>query len=263
MTLQGSDAAPERRRERKQTKVIIVLPAYNEEQNIGRLLDRIVDALDEERLRYQVIIVDDGSSDGTAGAIERYGGQAPVTLYRHDTNQGLGATIRDGLYYASKLAGDEDTVITMDADETHTPGLILRMVRMIREGHDVVIASRYQPGARVRGVSLFRRFLSYGASMLFRIVFATSGVRDFTCGYRAYRGSVLRQAIATYGDEFVEASGFQCMIDILLKLRGLNVIFGEVPLILRYDLKQGKSKMPIARTIGQSLALLVRRRFGR
>jgi len=178
--LEGSAAAPDGRRQRRQTKVIIVLPAYNEERNIGRLLDRMVDALEEEHLLYEVIIVDDGSSDGTAEVIERYHEHLPVTLYRHEVNQGLGATIRDGLYLASKAAGDSDTVITMDADETHTPGLILRMVRMVREGCDVVIASRYQPGARIVGVSLFRRFLSFGASMLFRIFFATSGVRDFT-----------------------------------------------------------------------------------
>lgn len=263
VTLEGSAAPPQRRRERTEAKVLVVLPAYNEEQNIGGLLDRIADALEEARLPYEVIIVDDGSRDRTAEIIERYREQMPVNLYRHEVNQGLGATIRDGLYIASKTAADNDVVITMDADETHTPGLILRMVHMIREGHDVVIASRYQPGARVMGVSLFRRFLSFGASMLFRVVFHTSGVRDFTCGFRAYRGSVLHQAIATYGDEFVESSGFQCMVDILLKLRGLKVIFGEVPMILRYDLKQGQSKMRILQTIRNSLVLLVRRRFGR
>lgn len=262
-TLEDSPATPDGRRQRKQTKVIIVLPAYNEERNIGRLLDRMIDALEEEHLLYEIVVVDDGSSDGTVGVIERYHAHLPVTLYRHDVNQGLGAAIRDGLFLASKAASDDDTVITMDADETHTPGLILRMVRMVREGCDVVIASRYQPGARVVGVSLFRRSLSLGASTLFRIFFPTSGVRDFTCGYRAYRGSVLHQAISTYGEEFVETSGFQCMVDILLKLRKLDVVFGEVPLILRYDLKQGRSKMRILRTIRDSLELLVRRRLGR
>jgi dolichol-phosphate mannosyltransferase len=62
------------------------------------------------------------------------------------------------------------------------------------------------------------------------------GVRDYTCGYRAYRGRVLRQAFQRYGDDFINQEGFQCMVDILLKLRKMDVIFGEVPLILRYDL---------------------------
>jgi len=261
LTPSGSAPSQEQRRKPRSSKVIVVLPTYNEEQNLGALLERIDDALAEEHLRYEVIVVDDGSTDGTFDVAERYRGPVPLSIYRHNVNQGLGATTRDGLYIASRASEDNDIVITMDADETHTPGLILRMIRMIREGHDVVIASRYQPGARVYGLTLFRRIVSYWASLLVRILFPTSGVRDFTCGYRAYRAGILRQAIATYGEKFVEAEGFQCMLDILLKLRELHVVFGEVPLILRYDLKRGKSKIQIGKTMLQSLALLARRRI--
>jgi len=253
---------PVRRREVKGTKLFIVLPAYNEEENIGALLEAIDNVLQDQNLEYQAIVVDDGSRDHTLKILEEYQEQVPVTICRHKLNQGLGATIRDGLLIASRLAADNDVVITMDADQTHSPGLIFRMVQMVNEGHDVVIASRYRHGARVFGVSLFRRCLSYGASMLLRIVFPTNGVRDYTCGYRAYRGNVLRRAITVYGDRFVEASGFQCMMDILLKFRELDVIFGEVPMVLRYDLKRGESKMRIFRTIRHSLTLLVRSRLG-
>jgi dolichol-phosphate mannosyltransferase len=69
--------------------------------------------------------------------------------------------------------------------------------------------------------------------------------------------------MARYGASFVDQDGFPCMVDMLLKLRGMPLIFGEVPLILRYDLKQGASKMPLARTAVQTLGLLVRRRIGR
>jgi dolichol-phosphate mannosyltransferase len=258
----GSVTASRRNQVAKSTKVIVVLPAYNEEKGIGSLLERISEALNDEQLAFEVLVVDDGSQDRTLQIVEEYGTELPVKVSRHAVNQGLGATIRDGLSLASRGASPNDVVITMDADETHTPGLIVRMVRMIREGHDVVIASRYCPGARVFGVSRFRRFLSYGGSMLFRVAFPTSGVRDFTCGYRAYRGGVLRKALATYGDRFVDSDGFQCMVDILLKLRSMDVIFGEVPLLLRYDLKQGKSKMRIAKTVRDSIMLLVKRRFG-
>ena len=136
-----------------------------------------------------------------------------------------------------------------------------RMVRMIQEGHDVVIASRYQPGSRVYGLSLQRRFISYAASWLFRIVFPTQGVRDYTCGFRAYRGPVLAAAIAKHGDKIVEVEGFQCMVDFLLKLRKMNVIFGEAPMLLRYDLKLGDSKMRVVRTMRQTLLLMLKRRF--
>ena len=96
-----------------------------------------------------------------------------------------------------------------------------------------------------------------------RVVFPTPGVSDFTCGYRAYRAEALQQAYAQYGDSLVDQDGFQCMVDILLKLRKLPLIFGEVPLILRYDLKRGQSKMRIMRTAANTLRLLWRRRFGR
>ena len=239
-----------------------MLPAYNEEANLGKLLQRIQDALEESFLQYHVFVVDDGSRDRTADILRDCSARMPRTVNRHEVNQGLGATIRDGLYLAAQAASENDVIVTMDSDETHTPGLILRMVRMIREGHDVVIASRYQPGSRVYGLSLPRRAISRLASVLCRVVFPTPGVKDFTCGYRAYRAAALKQAVARYGDAFVRADGFQCMVDILLKLRRMDLVFGEAPLILRYDLKRGASKMKVFRTARQTLALLVRRRLG-
>ena len=245
------------------TKVFIVLPAYNEEANIGSLLERIDQSMVESGLTYQVIVVEDGSRDRTFEVLSDYSKRIPLSINRHPVNQGLGATIRDGLLLAVEMAAPNDIVVTMDADETQTPGLIPRMVQMLREGHDVVIASRYRPGARVVGLSLPRRFASYSSSWLLRILFPTCGLRDYTCGFRAYRVRVLNLAISKYGSRFVEAQGFQCMVDILLKLRTLDVIFGEAPMILRYDRKLGPSKMRVANTILQTLLLVMKRRFGR
>jgi len=244
------------------SKIFVVLPAYDEEDNIGGLLDKIDGAMTEFGLRYQVIVVDDGSRDRTFEVLQDYSKRIPLTISRHQANQGLGPTIRDGLLLAAGMAAPSDFVITMDADETQSPTLIPRMVEMLREGHDVVIASRYQPGSRVVGLSVARRIASYGASWLFRMLFPTPGVRDYTCGFRAYRGQVLALAEAKYGARFVEGQGFQCMVDILLKLRRLDLQFGEAPLILRYDLKRGASKMRVARTIWHTLSLIVKRRLG-
>ena len=256
-----SETGPHRRYSSNR-RVIVVLPAYNEEQSLGPLLERIDENMREVGLRYMIIVIDDGSTDRTTEVLEHFKETIPLTVERHSVNQGLGETIRDGLMLAAKAASDEDIVITMDADETHTPGLILRMVRMIREGHDVVIASRYERGARVFGLSYSRRFLSFAASFLTRILFPTPGIRDFTSGYRAYRARVLKTAIARYGDDFVSATGFNCMVDILLKMRKMKIVFGEVPLILRYDLKRGKTKMRVVHTAGQTLKLLIVRRLG-
>jgi dolichol-phosphate mannosyltransferase len=242
--------------------VIVVLPVYNEEARIESLLNHVDEALEDASMPYRVILVDDGSRDSTREIVGDCAARMPIRLMKHEVNLGLGATIRDGLVAAAETAGDRDIIVTMDADDTHAPGLILRMVRMISEGHDVVIASRYRAGSRTVGVPLFRQALSYGASWLFRVVFPTRGVRDFTCGYRAYRARVVRDALARYGESFLDQDGFQCMVDILLKLRRMNLIFGEVPFILRYDWKEGGSKMDVARTVRATMGLLWKRRFG-
>ncbi len=243
-------------------KVLVVLPAYNEEENIGELLDQIQFALEEDsKTDYKVFVVNDGSRDNTAAIVEEKAKTMPIDLFTHPVNLGLGATIRDGLYRAVQASNPKDIVITMDADATHNPGLILRLFRMIVEGHDVVIASRFQPGARVIGLAWYRKLLSYTASIIFRITYPIKGVKDYTCGYRAFRADVLQSAMNEYGDKFVDQDGFQCLVDILLKLRRRKLLFGETPFILRYDQKGGMSKMNVGRTIKNTLILIVKRFF--
>ncbi len=245
-------------------KVYIVLPAYNEELSIGKLLKRINRHMLDADINYQVIVVNDGSKDNTLGVIQSMQNEMPIEILNHEINLGLGATIRDGLYHASKITEEDDIVITMDADDTHTPGLILRMTRMIREGFDVVIASRYQPNSRVIGLSPLRKLYSYAASWIFRILLPIRGVKDFTCGFRAYRGSVLHLAMSKYQKRFIDQEGFQSMVDILLKLRKIDgLIFGEVPFILRYDQKEGISKMNVKSTIVNTLKLVIKRSLGK
>ena len=146
----------------------------------------------------------------------------------------------------------------MDADNTHLPGLIMRMVRLIHEGHDIVISSRFATGSRVRGVPFNRRLLSRVGNLMFRILLPIQGVKDYTSGYRAYRVGLIQQAVDYYDNEFLSEKGFSCMVDILLKLRRFDPLYGEVPMILRYDQKVGKSKMNVASTIKETLLLIGR-----
>ena len=248
---------------RTRPKVHVVIPAFNEGPSIGSLLDRIAETLEDSEVPYEVIVVDDGSADATSAIALERADCMPLHLVRHAVNQGLGATLRDGLFEAARRAGERDILVTMDADDTHTPGLILRMRRMIAEGYDVVIASRYRPESRSVGVPFGRRVLSRGASWLLRVLFPMRGVRDYTCGFRAYRAAVVKAAIARHGSALVDQEGFQCMVDLLLKLRGMRLIFGEVPFVLRYDFKQGGTKMKVGRTVWATLVLVVSRRLGR
>lgn len=249
--------------DRKRQTIWVVLPAFNEASTLATLLQRIDNSMFEASLSYRIILVDDGSTDETPAIAESAAAVFPMQIETHSINKGLGSTIRDGLLIAAEQAEGDDVIVTLDADNTHTPELILRMVRLVREGHDVVIASRYQKGSRTRGLSTQRRILSYLASILLRTLFPIRGVRDYTSGYRAYRAGVLISLIDAEGHGFVEADGFQVMVDILLKLsRRKDLIFGEAPLILRYDFKDGASKMNVSATIKDTLLLVARRRVG-
>jgi len=241
--------------------IYIVLPAYNEEETLPPLLRRIKANLDESGLIYRVIAVNDGSSDNTLGVLQESAAEIPLTIIEHPENRGLADALRTGLVEAITHSGDQDIVVTMDSDNTHTPGLVLRMVRLIREGHDVVIASRYRVGARTIGVPWYRRLLSLGAALIFKLAFPTRGVLDYTSGFRAYRASALKELFKAFGEDLISEPGFSCMVDILLKLRKYPLIIGEVPLILRYDKKVGASKMNVGRTIMDTLSLIARRFF--
>lgn len=243
-------------------KVFVVLPAYNEGQGLPSLLRKIELVFAENRRDYQVIVVDDASTDDTAAVAKEAAIDMPLTLITHEVNQNLPGALRTGFNAAIELAGDDDVIVTMDGDDTHPPAFINPLLQKINEGYDVMIASRFQPGGRVVGVPKSRVLTAFGARMLFKVIMPIEGVKDYTCGYRAYRSTALRHAMEHYGDEFVSEAGFSCMADVLLKMRRFRFVFGEVPLLLRYDQKQGESKMAVLKTVSMSLKLLLKRRFG-
>jgi dolichol-phosphate mannosyltransferase len=246
--------------------IYVSLPAFNEEEALPLLLARIATVAEHSfQGAVEVIVVDDGSKDRTAEVTRAFAATAPirVNLAPHGVNKGLGEAIKTGLQAALAKAGDDDVIVTMDSDDTHIPGLIPRMAALIHEGNDVVIASRYQPGARMVGIPWHRQLLSKGLSVLFQAVYPIPGARDYSCGYRAYRPAVLRAAFDRWGEQFVSERGFACMVDILMKLHINGAIVTEAPMVLRYDRKPGETKMPVRKTIVQTFGLLLRRRFGR
>lgn len=241
--------------------ITVVLPAYNEADSISLLLSRIDDLMKKRHYPIRVIVVDDGSKDNTVQ--NAHGAMPEAVIISHEVNKGLGEAIKTGLLAALDISSEMDVIVTMDSDDSHAPALIGKMVDKIDEGCDVVIASRYLPESRVVGVGYYRRVLSDGASFLFRAMYPIDGVRDYTCGYRAYRAAVLKQAFERWGNEFVNQTGFSVMVDILLKLSRLKIVFAEVPIILRYDRKPGASKMNVRKTVVQTLNLLIKHRFGK
>jgi dolichol-phosphate mannosyltransferase len=243
--------------------ITIVLPAYNEEESLPPLLGRINEAYNYYKWDASVIVVNDGSKDDTLNVARSYRSDIPISVIDIQPNSGLANAINTGLRKAIEDLDDTDIVVTLDADDSQNPFLIQRMAQQVAEGSDLVIASRYQPGARIKGLKRSRTFFSWAAGSLFRVLVGFEGIRDYTCGFRAYRVNMLRKTIGAYGDKFITQKGFGCMVEVLLKVAGQSATMNEVPMILRYDLKQGESKMNVSKTMKQTLRLLLDYKMGR
>jgi dolichol-phosphate mannosyltransferase len=244
--------------------ILVVLPAFNEVDATPRLLARLRDVARTHPEPIQCLVVDDGSSDGTAEAAERENtAEVPVTVVRHPQNRGLHGALDTGLRTAIKMCAPSDWIITMDADDTHPPDLIPGMLAAAAKNDAaVVICSRFQPGAEWHGLSWDRMLFSYTVSAMFRTVWPIRGVRDYTCGYRAYRAELIVRAYERWGTMLVNEPSFACMPDVLWKVSRLRPRFSEVPLSLHYERKPGASKMQVFKTIRRSLVLLLKRRVG-
>ncbi len=229
--------------------LFILLPAFNEEKDLERLVTDIDAKMSAVNIPFKIVVVDDGSSDNTYPIAVRLSRRYPVVVLKHEQNRGYGAAVNTGFSHILSGGSEDDILVTMDCDNTHPPAYIPLMIDQIKKGYELVIASRYQKGGGQVGFCLRRKMLSISARILLRTVFPVPGVRDYTSGYRAYRLSALKKAREYYGEHWIESTGFTVPMEVLLKLRQLNVTVKEIPLVLRYDLKDGVSKMKALKTI--------------
>jgi dolichol-phosphate mannosyltransferase len=225
--------------------VVVLLPAYNEEPAIGPLLERIESTLNGRD--YQVVVVDDGSTDGTLNEARRFLDRMPLTLVPRTQNGGLGAAMATGIAHVRR-SGHQGTLFTMDSDNTQDPALMPAMLAEIERGADLVVASRFAAGGEAVGVPLYRRILSGGASVLFGVAIGARGVRDYTCGYRCYRMALIDR-LAHRFHPLIRAHGFAVMTELLAKAAAADARCVEVPLVLRYDMKPGRSKLRLVPTL--------------
>ncbi len=225
--------------------IFFVLPLYNEEQGLPALLEKISQTCHGRNLPFHVIAVNDGSSDRTLDLLHAWSPQTALTVMNHKINRGLGETIRDGFEIAAEMSAPADIIVRMDGDNTHEPSYILAMIDKIQEGYDVVIASRFQPGGGMRGVSSYRGFISRCANLFMKLLFPIDGVWEYSCGFRAYRASIIQKAISLFGNLFIDLKGlgFTCTVEKIIKLRMLHARMTEIPFVLRYDQKENSSKM--------------------
>ena len=223
----------------------ILLPAYNEEDSLPILLPKIAEALTAKALSFRIVVVNDGSSDRTAQMLAEYAQSMPLDVVSHRINRGLGETERDGFEHIAMQCDPSDIIIRMDCDDTHEPDYVPALLAKIEEGYDVVNTSRFQTGGGQIGVSRYRAFVSRAANLFMKFVFRIPGLRDCSCGYRAYRASVIQDAISVFGNNFVQLRGlgFTSTLEMIVKLHLMGCRFAEVPFVLRYDQKRSTSKM--------------------
>jgi len=235
----------------------ILMPAYNEEEGLEKLLGRIQLAMRHLKEDYHVYIVNDGSVDRTREVVECFQELIPITLHNFERNQGVTMVFRKGFELVLDKASDDEMIVTLDSDNTQTPFVILDFYKKFHEGSDIVIASRFARGAAVVGVPWFRNILSNGVAFLLQTLFPIQGVRDYSTFYRAYRAGLVRKGREKYGEELLAGDGFSSMAGFLLKLCFLDGIkVKEVPIQLRYDLKEGGSNIRIFRTIKGYLKMI-------
>ncbi len=242
------------------------LPCYNEQKDIKDLIEawlREKPVLVNEGFELHLVPIDDGSRDNTrqiiAGLAKEH---SEITFLIHEVNKGLGGGVATGLTYFNDHAAAGDYALIMDADNTHEPKYAKEMLReAMGKNLDCVIASRYRKNSSVVGLAGGRVLLSFGARVYYTLVLGVKNVRDYTCGYRVYSYDIVQRAVEVYGDKLVENRGFTCMMEVLYKLYCIGAKFGEVPFELRYDYKQGESKMRVTKTMVESFKTAVRLRF--
>lgn len=211
----------------------VIVPTYNEIENIQPLIERLLD-LPVEVL---VIVVDDNSPDGTGDIADRMAEKNPgrVDVVHREGKLGLGTAYIAGFKRAIKH--QSDLVLTMDADFSHPPENIPAMIDKIQEGYDLVIGSRYVPGGKAVECTLPRKMLSWGANAFARTALGLTA-HDTTAGFRCYRGEVLKSINL---DE-IFSNGYSFLIEMLYKVQRQGWQVGEVPIVF-HNRRQGISKI--------------------
>jgi dolichol-phosphate mannosyltransferase len=214
------------------TKVSIILPTYNERENIEKLVPLIFSYVPDAR----IIVVDDNSPDGTSEVIEILQKNYPkLILIKRDRKDGLGKAYIHAFREALKDV-DVGTVVMMDADFSHHPKYLPEMLSRVKDG-SVVIGSRYVKGGKTTGWELWRRTLSVGGNWYCRIITGMP-IRDCTGGFNAISASALRRIDLNA----LDLSGYAFIMDLKYALYSSGAIFTEIPIVFANRTK-GDSKI--------------------
>lgn len=211
-------------------RVTVAIPTYNEREN----LSQIVAAISSQG--YRVLVVDDSSPDGTGVLADEMAERDPlVSVLHRKEKQGLGPAYAAGFDRA--LREGAEVVVEMDADFSHDPADIPRLIEAVNRGADVAIGSRYVPGGSTPDWPVHRRLISRGGNLYARIMLGIP-TRDSTAGFRAFRAESLR----SLPYRSAEASGYGFQVEMALRAHQQGLAVVEVPITFR-DRTRGTSKM--------------------
>lgn len=211
---------------------LVVLPTFDEVENIGVVLPRIRAAAPD----VDILVVDDASPDGTADVASALAAElGHISVLRRDTKHGLGRAYVAG--FKEAISGGYDVVVEMDADLSHDPADLPRLLRAVTDGADLAVGSRYIPGGSIPDWPVHRRALSkwgnrYAAAAL------RLPVHDATSGFRAYRVPLL----AGLDLHHIRANGYCFQIELIYRVAQAGGTIAEVPIVF-VDRERGESKM--------------------
>ncbi|ORV70372.1 dolichol-phosphate mannosyltransferase [Mycolicibacter hiberniae] len=219
--------------ERPSLHTLVVIPTYNELENLPIILDR----LQQARPDVHILIVDDGSPDGTGKLADERAAADPARIHvmHRSSKAGLGAAYLAGFAWA--LDRNYEVVVEMDADGSHAPEQLYRLLDAIDAGADLAIGSRYVDGGAVRNWPVRRLVLSKTANTYARLLLGV-GIHDITAGYRAYRRSVLEKI----GLDAVDSKGYCFQVDLTWRAVNNGFTITEVPITFT-ERELGVSKM--------------------
>ncbi len=238
-------------------KSYIIIPAYNEGQNLGVVLQGLRELASATPLA--VIVVNDGSRDNTLQEAERFRNLMDLDIVTHPVNLGVPKTFYDGLVAAAARAEPGDCIFIIEGDGTSDLALLPEMARRIHDGDDIVIASRYLHGGGYVNFPLQRVWGSTLVNIVLSVFFHIRGITDYTIFYRAYRADAVQRALKRYGPNFVTTKSFAANFEVLLRILPFSSRFSEVPLVYDYGLKKSQSKMNPLKTLREYQGLIVRR----
>ncbi len=213
----------------------VVLPTYQEAENITAILDALLDVFDAHAIDGHVLVVDDGSPDGTADLADRVTARDPrVAVLRRTAKEGIGPAYRAG--FGTALAAGAELILEMDADFSHNPADVPRLIAAAEDA-DLVLGSRYTRGGGVARWGLARRIISRGGCWYARRVLGVA-LRDLTGGFKCFRRVVLE----TLPLDEVTAAGYVFQVELTYRalLAGFRVT--EVPITFTERI-HGESKM--------------------